>query len=316
MPNKEANNGKESVEQTLSKIAALLGDTAKKDDIDSLKTQIINFTTSTNEEISKLKHSIEAVETKSYEQQDQIISLQADVQTLKQTQLRNNISVAGIPEVLLASSKPSDVIMNIASKLGIVIAENQFNAHSVANNRFVIAHFHDFEHKRSIMSKLRIVKKLCVRDLFSNESSNDSQIFVNDHLTPYFNKLYLMARNAKREGKVFSATSYSGRIHVRKFHNDLPILITSEQQLNLLINMESIDLDSDNSQFVESNNASTSTKKNDKQSPKKRSGKNQKKTEKRSRNTSPSKSPNQSDNKGNSSKRNRTAATHSANTAA
>lgn len=314
---KDASHGKETVEETLAKIAALLGDTAKKDDIDGLKTQIINFTTTTNEEIVKLKHSINAVETKSNEQQDQIVSLQASVEILKQDQLKTNISVAGIPAELMANSNADDIIIKIALKLGVVIEENQFTSHTVANHRFVIAHFHNLHHKQKIMNQLKVGKILCVKDIFANASTNNSRIFVNDHLTPYFNKLYLIARNAKKERKLYSASSSNGRIRVRKFNNDLPIVITSEQQLNLLINVEAsdaIELYSENSQLVEEpNNASTSTQKNDKRSPiPKRNGKSTKNTEKRRRNKSQSKSPNQSDSTNNNSKRNRSGASSSA----
>lgn len=76
-----------------------------------------------------------------------------------------------------------------------------------------------------------------VEEVFGNESN--SQIYLNDHLTPYFSNIYLIARRAKREGKLSSASSYGGKIRARKNFNDAPTLITNERQLNALVNMES-----------------------------------------------------------------------------
>lgn len=212
--NEDPNKEKESIEDTLTKIAALLSDTAKKDDIDGLKSQILKFTTETNDEISKLKSSVNTVEAKANEQQDQISTLQTNVEILKQDQLKNNISIAGIPMDLVDNSNSDDVIIN----------------------------------------QLHMGKKLIVKEVFANAAANSNQIFINDHLTPYFNKLYLMARHAKKEGKLYTASSYNGRIKVRKHSDDLPILITNESQLHLLINLDSsvsVDISSNNSQLVE-----------------------------------------------------------------
>lgn len=307
-----------SVEETLSKIAALLGETAKKDDIDGLKSQILNFSTATNEEIVKLKSTVNAVENKANDQQEQISLLQANVEILKQDQLKNNISIAGIPVELVDGTNSDEVIINIASKVGVKISKGQFTSHTVANNRFVIAQFYDFKHKQMIINQLRMGKKLIVKEIFANASSNENQIFVNDHLTPYFNKLYLMARNAKKEGKLCTVSSYNGRIRVRKHSDDVPISISNESQLQLLINLEpsdSVDLTNDNSQLVgESNNASTSTRKSEKVKVKAKesyNGRTNKQISKRSRGKSP-KSPDQNDTSNNKSKRNKSNATNPA----
>lgn len=248
---KDLNNGKESVEETLSRIAALLGETAKKDDIDGLKSQILNFSAATNEEMVKLKNTVNAVESKANDHQEQISLLQANVEILKQDQLKNNVSIAGIPANLVDGTNSDEVIINIASKVGVEISKGQFTSHTVANNRFVIAHFYDFKHKQMIINQLRLGKKLIVKEIFANASSNDNQIFVNDHLTPYFSKLYLMARNAKKEGKLYTVSSANGKIRVRKHNDDVPISISNESQLQLLINLESsdsVDLTNENSQ--------------------------------------------------------------------
>lgn len=314
--NQDSGKGKESVEETLAKIASLLGETAKKDDIDGLKTQITNFTTATNVEMVKLRNTVNEVEAQASVHQDQISLLQANVEVLKQDHLKNNVSIAGIPVDLVDNSNCADIIINIAAKIGVELSKNQFTAHTVANRRFVIVQFYDLKYKQMIINQLRMGKKLIVKEVFANASMNNAQIFVNDHLTPYFNKLYMMARNAKKEGKLYTVSSYNGKIKVRKHSDDLPILITNESQLQLLINMEasdSVNLSSDNSQLVgESNNASTSTRKSDKNKTKdSNSDKTNKTTSKRSRVKSP-KSPRQNGSNKNNSKRNKSSGNNSA----
>lgn len=91
----------------------------------------------------------------------------------------------------------------------------------------------------------------------------NSQIYLNDHLTPYFNNLYLIARTAKRDGKLASATSHGGKIRARKNANDAPIVITSENQLQTLIEMESGDSSIDSIQPVDDAHNVHHTKKNE-----------------------------------------------------
>lgn len=314
--NQVSGKGKEAVEETLSKIASLLGETAKKDDIDGLKTQITNFT---NEEIVKLRNTVSEVESKASVHQDQISLLQANVEILKQDHLKNNVSIAGIPVDLVDNSNCAEIIINIAAKIGVELSNHQFTAHTVANRRFVIVQFYDLKYKQMIINQLRMGKKLIVKEVFANASMNNAQIFVNDHLTPYFNKLYMMARNAKKEGKLHTVSSYNGKIKVRKHSDDLPILITNESQLQLLINMEAsdiVDLSSDNSQLVgESNNASTSTRKSEKTKTKEsNSDKTNKTTSKRRRVKSPKspKSPSQNGSTKINSKRNKSSGNNTA----
>lgn len=82
-----------------------------------------------------------------------------------------------------------------------------------------------------------------VEEVFNTKSN--SQIYINDHLTPYFNKLYLHARNAKKEGKLASVNSYGGKIRVSINKDDTPISIQCERQLQTLIDTDMANNSSD-----------------------------------------------------------------------
>lgn len=82
--------------------------------------------------------------------------------------------------------------------------------------------------KLAMVSSVREKKSLLVEEVFGQTESNN-RIFLNDHLTPYFNRLFILARKAKSEGLLASVTSYGGKIKIRKSNNDTPIIIYTEK---------------------------------------------------------------------------------------
>lgn len=76
-------------------------------------------------------------------------------------------------------------------------------------------------------------------ELFNGIESN-SQIYVSDHLTPYFAKIFYSARMAKKDGKIFQVSSRGGKIRVKKNERDGYEYIFSLYELDEIINNESI----------------------------------------------------------------------------
>lgn len=128
--------------------------------------------------------------------------------------------------------------------MGIEIARQNFASYPVAGNKFIIVNMYSIRNKQMILNKIRVKKSLMVEEVFKEKSN--SQIYLNDHLTPYFNRLFLIARNAKKDGKLASASSYGGKIRARKSLDDAPIVITTEKQLQSLIDND-VSYVSDNS---------------------------------------------------------------------
>lgn len=100
-----------------------------------------------------------------------------------------------------------------------------------------------------------------VEEVFSHVSN--SQIYLNDHLTPYTTRLFLIARNAKKDGKLASATSYGGIVRIRKNRDDAPTPITNETLLQNIIDMEPSNSNLENSvqSVTEEHNISQKTSK-------------------------------------------------------
>lgn len=161
--------------------------------------------------------------------------LEASIECLRQEQLKNNICVSGVPPTMIDGNNTADCIISIARALNIDITRTQFSSYAVANKKLIIAHFYNLRHKQSLHNKIRVKKSLMVEEVVNTKSN--SQIYLNDHLTPYFNKLHFIARNAKKDGKLASASSYGGKIRARKLLDDAPTVITTESQLQALIDL-------------------------------------------------------------------------------
>lgn len=244
-------------EPTMWDLFNLITKNASKDDIADVKNQIQIYKAETDEKIEILSDKVDAVVAESAQNTDRIDWLEANIEILKQDQLKNNVCISGVPPDQVKNTDTAEIITKIASKLDINLPRSHFTSYAVANNKFIIVHFHNLKNKQTMLNKIRVKRSLMVEEVFQQKSN--SQIYLNDHLTPYFNKLYLMARDAKKQGKLSSASSYGGKIRARKNPNDVPIVITSEKQLNALISSQVIDDSNGSFQHVSFMNSSHST---------------------------------------------------------
>lgn len=243
MASSQANNNNNSTntkskmcEPTLADLYELMSRCSSKEDIGDIKSYITEYKRETDEKIDEVNQKVENAVLVGSQNADKIDTLQASIEVLKQDQLKSNVCVSGVPPQLIGNSSTSDIIIRIAQVLGISINNNNFSSYAIANNKFIIVRFFNLKHKQQLINKIRVKRSLMVEECF--EGTSNSQIYVNDHLTPYFNKLYLIARNAKKEGKLASATSFGGTIKARKNANDAPVTITYERQLLILIETE------------------------------------------------------------------------------
>lgn len=205
-----------------------------KADTDNILGIIAAHTTETNTKIEKITEKVDAVSTVSLQHADKIESLESTVEILKQDQLKNNVCISGIPSSIIENGNVTNLVIQIANTLEVEFNNTHLSAYAIAN-KFVIASFFNIKHKQLMFAKMRAKRSLMVEEVFTTTSN--SQIYLNDHLTPHFNKLFIMARNAKKDGKLTSVSSIGGKIRVRKCENDVPITITLESQLSTLIDM-------------------------------------------------------------------------------
>lgn len=201
-------------EPTLLDLFNMMQNNSTKEDINDIKTRIDEYKADTIEKFNQIDQKVNVVSSITNENADNIELLQIKVEELKQDQLKSNICVSGVPTNLIQNDNTADLIIAIAKKLDVDINQNQFTSYSCASNKFIIISFFMLKHKQLLLRKIRVKKSLMVEEVFGVQSN--SQIYLNDHLTPYFNHLYLLARRAKKDGKLASASSFNGRIKARK----------------------------------------------------------------------------------------------------
>lgn len=259
MPNNNQESRENSNRQpTISDVIALLEKVPTRDDLSDMKQSLVAITNQNKEKIEAVEQQVESISSVANTNTDRISVLEHTIHMLQQDKLKNNVCISGVP--LDEQIKATEAVVKIAEFFQIQIAEYDFSAYATANNKFIIATFHNFGTKQSLLNKIRSKRSLMVEEVFGTLRSN-SQIYINEHLTRYFNNLYLMARVAKKQGKLASALSSSGKIRVRKHADDVPIIITDEYQLKTLIEMEmEMDTQTSNNQQDQPNAGNSRTR--------------------------------------------------------
>lgn len=236
MSNNKETSTASDLQQQLNNIANMLANCASKEDIGNFTKEIETIAAETTSKLERLDERVENVTATCTLNTDRIESLEAAVESLKQDQLKNNLCVSGVPAELVKDNNSADAVIAIAKVLGVELTRQQFTSYTVANDKFIIVNVFNIKYKKMMMNKIRAKKSLMVEEAFKHKSN--SQIYLNDHLTPYYSSLFLLARRAKKEGKISSVSSYGGKIRARKSQNEAPIVITTEKQLQALIDLD------------------------------------------------------------------------------
>lgn len=174
---------------TMMDLFQLLTKCAQKEDMEEIKASIITANQQTATKIEEINHRLEATEADNACNTNRIQSLEISLEIMKQEQLKNNMCISGVPPKLISKdNNTADLVLAIAKKLGADCNVSQFSSYAVAGNKFIIVRFYNMKHKQQLMNKIRTKKSLMVEEVFKEKSN--SQIYLNDHLTPYFNALF------------------------------------------------------------------------------------------------------------------------------
>lgn len=229
-----------------------------KNDTETTKTDLISYAKATNSNFEMVHSRIDDIDSFTANNRERIESLEVSIEILKQDQLKNNICISGVPMDQIVNANTKDIVIAIAKTLGVELSSANFASYPIAKNKFIIVNMYNIAHKQLLLNKIRTKKSLLVEEVFKIQSN--SQIYLNDHLTSYFNKLYLIARTAKKEGKLASASSYGGRIRARKSKEDAPSIIYTEMQIQKLVDKRNDNQSNTPGQLIsDSSESNTST---------------------------------------------------------
>lgn len=203
----ETNKKLESLQSTL------------ENDIATIRTDLGQH----NDRITTIEQDIRAIQESS-----RFNEIEIQIEMLKQDRLRNNIRLTGLPPI--AFDNPTETVIAIDGILHLSLMPSDFTVYADKHKSSLMISFANYSHKRSFMSSLQQRKSLLAEEVFPSIQSN-ANIFANDQLTPYFAKLFQAAWQAKKEGRIHSASSLGGRIKVKRNETSAAITIETHQQL-------------------------------------------------------------------------------------
>lgn len=221
-------------EPTIADLISLIGNIPNKSVFVEMQNRVLALAEDNKNRINGVEQQVASVSSTVAQNTDRISQLEYTIQSLQQDKLRNNVCISGVP--LDDNTDINEAIVRIAATLQVALRAIDFTAYTAANNKLIIVSFNNYTHKQMLLNKIRAKKSLMVEEVFGAIQSN-SQIYINVHLTKYFNNLYLMARLAIKQGKLTSATTSGGKIRVRKYEGDIPVIITDQKQLQTIIDM-------------------------------------------------------------------------------
>lgn len=163
-----------------------------------------------------------------------LTTIESEINVLKQEKLKNNVRISGIPHD--CDVDILTLVINIASILEVIITPADFIAYKTKTGNFIIVQFNVVNIKHKLLQNMKLRKSLMLEEIL--DTSSNSQIYLNDQLTPFYANLFKIARKAKSEGKIFNVSSHGGRIKVKKLSSSHAILINDEYQLNMVINKD------------------------------------------------------------------------------
>lgn len=202
--------------------------------------------------------------------------IQSNVTTIeinKQHQLSNNITIHGIP--FTKEENTSNIVASLCHSLKVAIlpadiVKSYRTKGSPASPGLIVVKFSNFDNKHNILKAKRNVTNLKLSELDLG-FVDDSAIFINNHLTPYFARLmYLCKKLIPQESMHSCWVSSIGisvkladdKIHTVKSRNDIDEIVSA---LNLGRTSVFTDANSDNhssNDIIPHNSNSNKRKKN------------------------------------------------------
>lgn len=197
----------------------------------SLSTDLATVHTSLEQHDSRIK----AIENENITKANEIDTIKAELEILKQDRLRNNIRLTGLPP--MGFDDPMATVLAIDRILNLGLLPTDISVYADRHKSSLIVSFASYSLKRSYMNALQQRRSLLVEEVFPSIQSQ-SNIYANDQLTPYFANLFQLAWKAKKDGKLFSASSLGGRIKVKRSENSSFAIIVMQKQLDEILNDE------------------------------------------------------------------------------
>lgn len=190
--------------------------------------------------LDSLRAEVAALRGENESLRERVGTLEERLLAAEQYSRVNDVEVHGIP------FKKGENLPEIMSCLGQALSyplteDNIEVAHRIgdatAGSRGIIVRFNRKTQKSDFLAARKVKRDLRVRDLscLPQGFQSDSIIYINESLCPEMRKIFSVARTMKRDGKLFDAWFYNGKLFAKCHENSPRVLVKCMSHLKSLI---------------------------------------------------------------------------------
>lgn len=219
----------------LSNIKAQNSDT--KNEISSFKRTIDNKFKTVDGEIKSQGQRVCSMERKIADMESQMNVVKYERELSKQQQLKNNISIHGLP--ISENENAIKTALLVFAAFGLNFSEQNITAAYRASGaasatRSIIVKFAEFKDKLSVLNA-KTKKPVTMKDVVqcSGELQNRS-IYLNNHVTPFFAKLLAAGRNGVKSEQLHSCWIGTDGCLIKVKEGDSPKIVKSLTELEAI----------------------------------------------------------------------------------
>lgn len=209
-----------------------------KDDLKQLNDALTKSIDSVNTKANSNEASISELKQRLSQIEAQQATAHYDNELSKQKQLRNSVSIMGLPQI--QDEHTVEIALDVFALLNCTIKPDDLDyAYRSKSNKDrtgnIIVKLLSYEHKIEILNA-KAKKVVKVGDVVNCEAPLANQfVFVNNHVTPFFAKLLFHGRQAIKNGQAFSCWLTSAGCNAKFTEEGKPFIYKSTAELNALI---------------------------------------------------------------------------------
>lgn len=220
-------------DDVLSIVKQIHANQCTKDDLAAVKKSINDKFGGVTTELGSQKVRIDSMEERLLSVERQLATSAYENQLTKQHQIKNNINIYGIPK--LENEDVYKMAIEVFKALGCVFSSSDFNAvyrlkPKVGKMSSIIVKFNDFDKKLSVLNT-KVKKPVMLKDVVPGHEQSKYEIFVNNHLTPFFAKLMASGRQAVKNKLIHSCRISASGCMIKKKEDTESIVICSLEQM-------------------------------------------------------------------------------------
>lgn len=204
---------------------------AKTDELSVNVTAIASTVNTYDVRIAELEAKINKLEgAKTHD------TVRMDDESVKQEALRRNVCIFGIPHTV--NENLGTILSALSSAIGCSIdpldIADKYRVKATAPVGLIVIRFNNFKKKLEFLASAKRKGRLSVSSLNLNLSSSESIIYINNHLTPYFAKIFRMGRQAVMDKKIDSCWFAMNCVCIVKSPGEEKILVKSLRAMEQL----------------------------------------------------------------------------------